>query len=483
MRCNDKGIMDLKPGGLARSLPGATGSCRRGRNRPTARTKRRRNRTLDVAVVVFVAFLASSWNLRADQKPPLRLTLRDAVQLALKQNPEVQISNLSVAQSEEDRRIARAGLMPQASVTTLERVSRRNLEAFIGRRLPGVPQHAGPFTTFEAGPAFSMPVFDLTLWRRFQAASQGVKGHQAQELTVREQTALLVASQYLASLRAAADVRAAQSRVGLAQELYDQALELQKQGIATGLDTLRANVQLQNEKQSLIVARTQLKTTLHGLVRLLNLDPLQTVELADEMAFFEIPQFQAALSLERALATRPEVKALESRGVVATLEKKAASNARLPRIHLEGGWAYQGLSAASSIPSYQYQATLEVPLFTGGRIRAETAKAELELKKIAREKQDLKNRIAMEVKTAMDQLDSARHEVEVANLGVTLAELEVAQARERFKAGVAGNIEVTVAQDALARANDNQISALYRYNQARADFARAMGEIETLYAR
>ena len=434
-------------------------------------------------MALFVAILAFGWNLRAEQRQPLRLTLREAVELALKQNPEVQISNLSVAESEEDRRIARAGLLPQASISTSASVTRRNLEAFVGRRLPGLPQHAGPFTTFEAGPVFSMPIFDLTLWRRLQAARQGVKGIQAQELTVRERTTLLVASQYLAGLRATAEVRAAESRVRLAQELYEQATELQNHGIGTGIDTLRANVQLQNEKQVLIVAGTQLKTTLHGLVRLLNLEPLQTVELADEMTFFETPASRAQPSLERALAARPELKALESRELVATLQKKAASNSRLPKIHLQGAWAYQGISAATSIPSYHYQATLEVPLFTGGRIRAETARANLQLKKITQEKRDLQNRVALEVRTAIDRLDSARHEVEVANLGVKLAGEEVSQARERFKAGVASNIEVTTAQDALARANDNQISALYRYNQARADLAYAMGETEALYTR
>ena len=434
-------------------------------------------------MTLFIVVLASRWNLRAEQNQPLRLTLREAVALALRQNPEVQISNLNVAQGEENRKITRAGLLPQVSISTSESVTRRNLEAFVGRRLPGLPQHAGPFTIFEAGPAFSMPVFDLTLWRRVQAARESVKGIEAEELTVREQTTLLVASQYLAGLRAAAEVRAAESRVTLAQELHQQATEIQKEGIGTGIDTLRANVQLQNEKQGLIVARMRMKTTLHGLVRLLNLDPLLSVELADEMIYFETPEFQVQPSLDRALETRPEMKALKSREMASNLEKKAASASRLPKVHLQGAWAYQGLSAATSIPSYQYQAILEVPLFTGGRIRAETARADMELKKIAQQARDLQNQIALEVKTAIDQLDSARHEVEVANLGVKLAEEEVNQARERFQAGVASNIEVTTAQDALARASDNQIGALYRYNQARADLAHAMGETEALYTR
>ena len=99
------------------------------------------------------------------------------------------------------------------------------------------------------------------------------------------------------------------------------------------------------------------------------------------------------------------------------------------------------------------------------------------------QEQDVRNRIALEVKTAIAQLASARSEVDVANLGIHLARQEVEQARDRFQAGVANNVEVVQAQDVLARANDNQIAALYRYNQARADLAHSVGQMEALYAK
>jgi outer membrane protein TolC len=73
--------------------------------------------------------------------------------------------------------------------------------------------------------------------------------------------------------------------------------------------------------------------------------------------------------------------------------------------------------------------------------------------------------------------------VQVANSGVQLSKEEVDQARDRFRAGVANNIEVIQAQDSLARANDNQIAALYRFNQARADLARSIGQMEKIYAK
>jgi outer membrane protein TolC len=110
-------------------------------------------------------------------------------------------------------------------------------------------------------------------------------------------------------------------------------------------------------------------------------------------------------------------------------------------------------------------------------------RAGLEVQKLEQQRADLRNQVALEVKTALVTLTSARSEVQVANLGVGLAQEEVSQARDRFKSGVANNIEVVTAQDALARANDNQIAALYRFNQARADLARGLGEIEQLYAK
>jgi outer membrane protein len=414
---------------------------------------------------------------------PVKLTLRDAVQMALKMNPQIQIAGINLAQSREEVTIARSGLMPQAHFETTERISRINAYALFGRPFPGIAQHIGPFENFQTGPYFSAPVLDLTLWRRWRASKETVKANAALVDSVREQYASLVVSQYLGSMRAAADVAAAKSRVDLAQALYKQADDLQKAGAGTGIDTLRANVELQNETQNLIVAQTNLQTSLFALVRLLSLDAAQPVELADTMSFFETPAIEVDRSLEAAYYYRPEMQALRAQSQELELRKQAAQAERLPSGRVEGYWTYLGLAPNTVIPSYTYQGTLTIPLFTGGRIGAEVARAELEQKKNEQQQREQRNAIALEVKTAVAQMEAARHQVEVANLGVKLATEEVGQARDRFQAGVANNIEVVQAQDALARANDNQILALYRYNQARADLAHATGQTQNLYAK
>jgi len=414
----------------------------------------------------------------------LKLTLDQAVALAVKQNPTAQIAVLTAAQSVQDKNIARAALLPQADLSVKDEAQRANIEAqFGGRKIPGFPQHVGPYQIFSAGPSFGGPVFDLTLWKRYQAAQNTAVASKATSLSTREQVILLVVSQYIGTLRAVANVQASQSRVDLAQALYDQAADLQKEGVGTGIDTLRANVELQNEKQRLIEAQNDRETSLFGLSKLLNLDPRQQIELADSLSFFDTPQPEVETSIEEALVERQEWKSLQEQVKAARSDKKASQYSRLPALRFDGDWAYLGTSTATGIPTYTYAASVNMPLFTGGRIRAEIVRADLEVKKLLQQEDDLRNQIALDVKTALLNLQSARNEVQVANLGVQLSTEEVDQARDRFKAGVANNIEVIQAQDSLARANDNQIAALYRFNQARADFARSVGQMEKVYAK
>ena len=194
---------------------------------------------------------------------PLRLTLRDAVQMALRQNPQVQIANLNLAQSREDDdrplRPPAAGQLPD-----FERRARGNFEALIGRSFPGIPQHAGPFERFKRG-LFSVPVFDLTLWRRWRAS----KDNWAATAPSNRACANKLPPWWFPNIWAparAADVQAAQSRVELAQALYNQAADLQKARRRERVSTRCAPTSnCRTRTQRLITAADQRQTALFGL--------------------------------------------------------------------------------------------------------------------------------------------------------------------------------------------------------------------------
>ena len=416
----------------------------------------------------------------ADPAAPLPLTLKQAVQLALKQNPQRLIAQILVQESDRNSQIARSALLPQANVAASGAVLQYNIQS-----IERAPKRAdlGPYQIINAGPAFSQTILDFPKIRAYQIGREGTHQARADEQTAREVVVNAVVDQYLLILRALATRDAAKSRVALAQRLYEQATELQKTGIGLNIDSVRANVELQNERQNLIDAETLTHTTRYGLAALLDLPRDQDLEVADHLDFFDLPALDKRTLLDQALNSRPEIHSFNSQQRIAKLTTDAAGEQRLPHLDFSGFWYYQGSRFNNGIPAYTYAISLEFPIFTGGRIRAEEARAKLEEQHVAENRRQLEAQIMDEVKSALDELTAARNSVDVANLGLQLAQEEVAQAQRRFAAGVTTNVEVITAQDELARANDNQIAALYQFNLSRASLARATGEIEAMYTK
>jgi outer membrane protein TolC len=423
---------------------------------------------------------AFSQQLSAGSSGALQLTLKEAVRLALKQNPQRIIARLLTSESDRNSQIARSALLPQAGIAAEGSINQYNFQSveFLPQR-----KAAGPYQFIEAGPAFSQSLLNLPWIRGYQIGQEGKREARADEQTTREIVVNGVVDQYLLVLRAIATRDAANSRVALAQRLYDQASDLQKTGIGLNIDTVRANVELQNERQNLIDAETQTRTTKYGLAELLDLPRDQDLDVADHLDFYDLPALQKDALLNQALASRPEIHSLNSQTRIAKLSTDAAREQRLPQLGFAGFWFYQGAHFNDGIPAYAYSVSLDFPLFTGGRIRAQEANAKLEEQHVAENRRALEDRIVREVKSALDELTAARNAVDVANLGYKLAQEEVAQAERRFQAGVTTNVEVITAQDALARASDNQIGALYQFNLSRATLARATGEIESTYTK
>ncbi|MGB7751696.1 MAG: TolC family protein [Candidatus Acidiferrales bacterium] len=439
-------------------------------------------------IVLLMAILQLSLPLAsvAQQPPapappaPLQLTLKQAVQLALKQNPQRLIAQILVQESDRNSQIARSALLPQANVAASGAVNQYNVQSI--ERAPK-REGLGPYQIINAGPNFSQTILDFPKIRAYQIGREGTHQARADEQTAREIVVNAVVDQYLLILRALATRDAAKSRVALAQRLYEQATELQKTGIGLNIDTVRANVELQNERQNLIDAETLTHTTRYGLAALLDLPRDQDLEVADHLDFFDLPALDRQTLLNQALTSRPEIHSFNSQQRIAKLTTDAAGEQRLPQLDFSGFWYYQGSRFNNGIPAYTYAISLEFPIFTGGRIRAEEARAKLEEQHVAENRRQLEAEIVDEVKSSLDELTAARNSVDVANLGLQLAQEEVAQAQRRFAAGVTTNVEVITAQDELARANDNQIAALYQFNLSRASLARATGEIEAMYTK
>lgn len=419
------------------------------------------------------------------QKTPL--SLKQAVEIALAPdgNTRLRLAAQAIEVSKSRVAQARASLLPNVDGAISGQNFTRNLRAFgitFPAGIPGFtqPTIVGPITNFDARVSGGMTVFDFSAWTRLRAAQTGMAAAQAETEAARNAVADAVARAYIAALRAEAALTVAQANLQLAESLRKLAMDQKEAGTGTGIEVLRAEVQLANERQRQVLLENEKRRAYLQLARILNLGMDRELELTDPLA---IPQTETPAlpeALRAAIESRKDLSAQSLREQTARRSYDAVKWERLPSIQAFGDYGAIGLDVGSAVGTRTYGATLRLPLFDGGRRDARRAEAATLLRQDELRTQDMRKQVELEVRLALDSIAAATRQVQVAEEGLQLAERELAQAQRRYQGGVTTNLEVVDAQTRTERARDNRILALFQYNQARIDLASAMGAIHRI---
>lgn len=408
----------------------------------------------------------------------LALSLNDAIGRGLKYN-------LGLLTSEQNSRAARAArmrslsdLLPQLTARTSEMAEQVNLKALGFQGFPGVPVIIGPFGVFDTRAYLSQRLMDISAIRKARAEKERLAAARHSYQDARDIVVLVVANLYLQSVAGSARIDAAQAQVNTSQALYNQAIDMKKAGVVPGIEVLRAQVELQAQQQRLIFFRNEFEKQKLALGRAIGLPIGQQFSLASQIPYSQISPMTLEEALERAYRSRSDYQSLQALVRAADANKRAASAERFPSLSFDGNYGDIGPRIGDSHGSFTVAASLRIPIFQGGKVSADVLQADAELQQSRAELEDLRSRIDYDVRTAFLDLRAAGEQVKVARSSVTLANQQLEQARDRFGAGVANNIEVVQAQQAVATADENYISSLYAYNVAKAYLARALGATE-----
>jgi outer membrane protein TolC len=180
-------------------------------------------------------------------------------------------------------------------------------------------------------------------------------------------------------------------------------------------------------------------------------------------------------ALEKAYRERPEYLAAQERVRAAELSLQAIRSERLPALRLNADYGTIGLEAASALPTFNLTAAVSVPIFEGGRVEGRAIRADAELKQRRAEVEDMRAEVYYDVRTAFLDLQATSEELQTTTRARELAAQQLTQSRDRFAAGVASNVEVIQAQEAVTLAAEQYIAALYGFNIAKALLARSVG--------
>lgn len=413
------------------------------------------------------------------QPAPYRLTLRDAIQKALQANLNVLVAGTRVDEAEGARqRSMSAALLPRVSAQTYANVQNRDLRAF-GISVPGlpIPNVVGPFSNYDFRLYAQQNVIDLESFRTFKAGELAVNAGKMDEQDARDLIVRSIAALYLDAQSASARVDSAQSRVTDSTTLLKLAQDKHDAGTATGVDVLRAQVQLANDKQALLVAQNQLKQSLLALARNLGMNPATPLELAEPLSFRSLPLPQPESLLSSALKSRADYLSLATQRE-GLIEQQRASRARYyPKLSLNGNIGEIGRSIGGVQTTGLIQGQIDFTVFDRDR-DGEAQQLAGRLKRIDDQIADLQRGVDEDIREALLNLDSAAEQVSVAQQGQELAQRELRLSQDRFQAGTANNVEVVTAQDELARAEENVIVAVSSHVDAKFALARALGDTE-----
>lgn len=415
----------------------------------------------------------------AQQANPQRLTLRDSITLALKHNLSVRVASAQIEELEGTRERRKASLLPHVNGDAFANYQNIDLGA-LGISFPGVPTVVGPFGHYDLRVSASQSLIDRRAYHSWKASekqeqSSKLDYQNARDLVIRETAGL-----YLDAQVAAAEVEAAQSRIPTSQALETLARDQHRQGLATAVDVVRAQVQVARDQQTLLVAHDSYQTSLLALAHFLGMSPGTPLALADALKFRHVDPADVSQALPAAIEARPDYRSLLVQRE-SLLEQQKASRARyLPTLAVNGDYGAIGRMFGNIAGTGEVQGTVTVTLFDRDR-NGEQKEIQSRIKRLDEQIADAGQEIEQEMRKAILDLESADNQVTVTEAALDLAQRELDMTQDRFRNGVTDNIEVVTAQSTLAAAQDDRIVALARHADAVMAMVRSLGATEKIY--
>ncbi len=410
------------------------------------------------------------------------LTLDEAIQIALRNNRAVQISERNLDKSRNAVREAKGNALPQiqgnATYTRFDRVA----TAQFGPqriRLGNIENRTARITLTQ--------VIDISgiVKTAIRAASVFVSISELEYERTRNDTILQVTQAYQGVARADEFIRVAEEALKNAQERLRIIRAQVDAGVAAQFDLLRAETAVAQAEQAVLNARNQRELAVATLNNLLGRDLNTSAQVVKPT---ELPPMQEAeldALTQQAYQNRPEILAAERGVELARVNIQNARRGILPSIVVTGQADFN-LSTSTFNPrreSYTGIVVLSVPIWDSGITRAREAQARDDLEIAQIRLQQAKEGVALEVRQAYLNLQDAQKRLVVAQKGLEQATEALRLARVRFEAGVSPQLEISDAELAFTQAQTNLVNAQFDYLDAYAALQRAIGVIGRQYAQ
>lgn len=422
---------------------------------------------------LYLLFLAAALSVHT-QAEPLRLTVGEAIRMALDAGTQADLARSSEQLARIARSEALSALLPQADARLVQYSQSINLATF-GFSLPGLPPVVGPFNVTDGQLAAAVEIFNLAALRHYQSLKSSANASLYQRQQAENDVAAAVARLYLVVQRAQTQIEARQADLALFTRLLQTAQDEFQAGTGTRLDVAQGNVQLTRARQALLIAQNDRQNATLALLNAIGADEASDVVLAGTPSIpTELPAVDTSLATAR--AQRPELRQATEQERAARLTVEAARDRLMPSISLDFEGDLNGNHTNDLHWTRRIAATLGVPIFHAD-INANIARARVQLHDAETQRAQRERDVEQDVRRAVMTLQNAEARVAVATESVQVAEEALTVARDRRAAGYGSPVEVDRGQDSYRQAHEELIAAQSDAAAAQFDYEHATGDI------
>ena len=408
------------------------------------------------------------------------LSLADAVQRGLRQNLGIILQSSAVKNANGQRLEELQALLPTVTGNASIEVQQVNLAAY-GLKFPGLNPIIGPFQVVDFRAYLTQNLVNVSALQNYISSRHNFTSAKLTAEDARDLVVLTVGNAYLLCIADAERIEAVTATLATSKVSLDQAVAAHDAGTSPKLDVLRAQVDYQNQQQSLISAKNQFEKDKLALARTIGLPLDQQFNLTDKVPFAAFDQIDPQVAFEQALKARKDLQASGEQVKAAIAEQKSAWAYQLPVASFSGDFGALGTTPGHSHGTYTATGELSAPILQIAKTRGQEQVANAQFEQARARLADQVQQVNQDVRNNLLDIQAAAKLVEATHSNVELANEALSEAQQRFHAGVSDNLAVSQAQSQTEQANDQYISALYQHNVAKLSLARALGATQTNY--
>ena len=410
----------------------------------------------------------------------LDLSLDGAIQRGLRNNLGIILQGAAQQNANGQRLEELQALLPTATGAISINVQQVNLAAY-GLKVPGLNPIVGPFQVVDFRAYLTQNLLNVSALQNYIASKHNFASARLTAEDARDLVVLTVGNAYLICIADSARIEAVTAELATSKVTLDQAVAAHNAGTSPKLDVLRAQVDYQNEQQTLISAKNQLAKDKLALARTIGLPLDQEFRLTDLVPYAAFNEVDPQATVEQALKTRRDLAASGEQVQAASAEKKSAWAYQLPVLSFTGDFGDLGTTPGHSHSSYTATGQVTAPILQIAKTKGQNEVATAQYEQARARLADQAQQVNQDVRDSILDIQAAAKLVDATHSNVELANEALSEAQQRFKAGVSDNLPVSQAQSQTEQANDQYISALYQHNIAKLSLARALGAAQTNY--